>query len=111
MNSATGWKIAAMLLGLCCMLLLYRVIDQGITQTYSNSSAESSNRDIKLLRELVAHEWLGLPEEQVMSRLKAYVALQPPNSIVLKRDPEEMKTIYLEGFRFEFREGKLIKVT
>ena len=110
MSALVRWKIAAVLLAVCCIALFYRVVDQGITHTYSEASAESSSRDVKLLKNLIAHEWLGLPEEQVKSRLKAYVASQPPNSIVLKRDPEESNIISLESFRFEFRDGKLVKI-
>lgn len=110
MTSVYRWKIAAALLGVCCVALIYRVIDQGITRTYLDASQETSVRHIKLLTGLVGHEWLGLPEEQVMSRLKAYVASRPPGSIVLKREPET-NSIYLEGVRFEFRDGKLANVT
>ena len=45
-----------------------------------------------------------------MSRLKAYAASQPADSIVLKRAPKK-NVIYLEGIRFEFRDGKLVNVT
>lgn len=109
MSSLNGWKIAAALLGVCCVALIYRVVDQGITRTYLDASQETSVQHIKLLTGLVGHEWLGLSEEQVMSRLKAYVASQPPGSIVLKREPET-NAIYLEGVRFEFRSGKLVNV-
>ncbi|MEO8024595.1 Imm58 family immunity protein [Polaromonas sp.] len=110
MSSVNRWKIAAALLGVCCIALIYRVFDQGITRTYLDASQETSVQHIKLLTGLVGHEWLGLPEEQVMSRLKAYAASQPPGSIVLKREPET-NAIYLEGVRFEFRNGKLVNVT
>ena len=109
MSAASRWKIATVLLGLCCLALAYRVFDQGVTHTYLNASQETSTSHIKLLTGLIGHEWLELPEEQVMARLKAYVASQPPDSIVLKREPET-NVIYLEGIRFEFRGGKLIKV-
>ena len=110
MSSAYRWKVAAILLGVCCIALIYRVFDQGITRTYLDASHETSVRHIKLLTGLVGHEWLGLPEEQVMSRLKAYAASQPADSIVLKRAPKK-NVIYLEGIRFEFRDGKLVNVT
>jgi len=109
MSAANRWKIAAALLSFCCLVLVYRVFDQGITRTYLDASQETSIRHIKLLTGLVGHEWLGLPEEQVMSRLKAYVASQPPDSIVLKREPET-NAIYFEGIRFEFHDGKLARV-
>lgn len=111
MIASHGWKIAVVLLSLICLMLAYRVFDQGITRTYSDASAESTSRDITVLKGLVGHEWIGLPETQVLSKLTAYAASQPPNSIVLKRYPEEKNVIYLEGFRFEFRDGKLFKVT
>jgi hypothetical protein len=111
MTSATAWKLAALLLGLCCLLLVYRVVDLGISRTYSAASAESDSRNMQVLKGLIAHEWRGLPEEQVLSRLKAFAATQPPDSIVLKRLPEDASSIYFEGFRFEFQNGKLVKVT
>lgn len=109
MNSLSQWRIAAALLGVCCLVLIYRVFDQGITRTYLNADQETSIQHIKLLTGLVRHDWLGLPEEQVMSRLKAYVASESPGTIVLKREAET-NFIYLEGIRFEFRNGKLVNV-
>lgn len=109
MSNLGGWKIAAIILGLCSIVLAYRIFDQGITRTYLNASQETSAMHIKLLTGLVEYEWLGLPEEKVMSRLQAYVASQPLNSVVLKRDPETNAT-YLEGIRFEFQNGKLKKI-
>lgn len=110
MSPVSRWKIVALLLGLGCIALAYRVFDQGITRTYLDSSQEAFASHIRLLTSLVEHEWLGLTEEQVMSRLKAYVASQPADSIVLKRDPEK-KLIYLDGVRFEFTDEKLTKIT
>jgi hypothetical protein len=110
MRFLNRWKIGTALLGLCCAVLIYRVVDQGITRTYLDASQETSAQHIKLLTDLMEHSWLGLPEEQVTSRLEAYVASQSPGSILLKREPET-NAIYLEGVRFEFRDGKLVKVT
>eukprot|EP00456_Euglypha_rotunda_P017780 TRINITY_DN1616_c0_g1_i5.p2 TRINITY_DN1616_c0_g1~~TRINITY_DN1616_c0_g1_i5.p2 ORF type:complete len:112 (-),score=12.70 TRINITY_DN1616_c0_g1_i5:816-1151(-) len=110
MTSATAWKIATVSLGLCCLFLAYRVMDLGISRTYSAASAESDARDLQALRGLLEKEWQGLPESQVVSRLQAFVASRPSGSVVLKRLPEEANSIYFEGFRFEFRDGKLYKV-
>ena len=110
MIAANRWKIATMLLGVLCIVLTYRVFDQGITHTYLEASEETSAGHTKLLTGLVEYEWLGLTEEQVMLRLKAYAASQSLESIVLERDPET-GVIYFEGIRFEFRDGKLIRVT
>lgn len=104
------WKISTVLLGLGCIALAYRVFDQGITRTYLEASQEASIQQIQLLTKLVQQEWLGLPEDQVMSRLKAYVASQPAGSVVLKRE-SETNTVHLEGIRFEFRNSKLVKVS
>lgn len=104
------WKISAVLLGLGCIALAYRIFDQGTTRTYLEASQEASMQQIQLLTKLVQHEWLGLSEDQVMSRLRAYVAKQPAGSIVLKRE-SETNSIQLEGIRFEFRNGKLAKVS
>lgn len=109
MSVVGRWKIVAAILGLICIALVYRVFDQGITRTYLDASQETSIRHIKLLTGLVEHQWIGLPEEQVMLQLKAYVDSKPPGSIVLKRE-SETNAIYLEGIRFEFRDGKLARV-
>jgi len=105
MSVGNRWKLATLLLCLFCLALAYRVVDQGITRTYLDASEETSRRHIDLLTGLVGHEWRGLREEQVMSRLKSYVDSQPAGSIVLKRDAD---SIYLEGIRFEFSNGKLV---
>ncbi len=111
MTSATAWKIATVTLGLCCLFLVYRVMDLGISRTYSAASAESDARDLQALKGLLEKEWQGLPESQVVARLQAFVASRPAGSVVLKRLPEEANSIYFEGFRLEFRDGKLYKVT
>lgn len=110
MTNATAWKTAALLLGLCCLLLVYRVVDLGITGTYSVASAESDGRNMRVLKGLIAQEWRGVPEEQVYSRLKAFADSQLPDSIVLKRLPEDPGTIHFEGFQFEFQNGKLVEL-
>ncbi|WCM91427.1 Imm58 family immunity protein [Acidovorax sp. NCPPB 2350] len=110
MSLVNRWRIIAALLGICCIALIYRVFDQGITRAYLNASQETSVQHIKLLTGLIGHDWHGLTEGQVISRLKAYAASQPPGSIVLKRE-SETNAIYLEGVRFEFRDGKLVNVT
>jgi hypothetical protein len=110
-TNVTAWKVATLLLGLCCLLLVYRVVDLGVSRTYSAASAESNTRNMQALKGLIEHEWRGLSEEQVLSRLRAFTTSQPPDSIVLKRLPEDANSIYFEGFRFEFQNGKLVKVT
>ena len=109
MSTLVRWKVTAILFALCCIVLVYRIFDQGITRTYLDASQETSAMHIKLLTSLVEHEWLGLSEEDVILRLKAYINSQPPNSLVLKREPET-NTIYLEDVRFYFHERKLVKV-
>lgn len=61
MSSLNPWKIAAALLRVCCIALVYRVFDQGITRTYLDASQETPVQHIKLLTGLVGHEWLGYP--------------------------------------------------
>lgn len=109
MSVAGRWKIIALILSICCVALAVRVFDLGITHTYLKESEESSARHIKLLTGLAEVGWRGLSEEQVMSRLRAYVASQPNSSLVLKQD-SKANTIYLEGMRFEFRNGKLERI-
>lgn len=111
MKSATGWKIATAVLGLLCILLAYRIMDLGVSHTYSAASSESCARDLETLKGLLEEEWRGLPEDQVLSRLQVFAASKPSGSIVLKRLPSDGNSIYFEGFRFEFRHGKLFKVT
>lgn len=109
MSSVARWRLAAVVLGFCCIGLVYRVFDLGLTRTYLDASQEASAMHIRLLTDLIQHEWIGLPEEQVMSRLNAFSASKGPGAIVLKREPET-NAIYLEGVRFEFRNGKLASV-
>jgi hypothetical protein len=107
--SGKGWKIATILLALCCGVLAYRVFDQGVTRTYLDASVEESARHSALLASLVEHEWSGLTEEQLMSKLRAFVGSQTKEAIVLKQEPET-NTVYLDGVCFEFKDGKLVKV-
>jgi hypothetical protein len=104
-----GWKVVAAVLALCCGALAYRAFDQGLTRTYADASAEESVRHSALLAGVVEYEWSGLTEEQLMTKLTAYAAIQGNRSVVLKRDPET-GDVYLDGVRFEFRDGKLVKV-
>lgn len=110
MNASSKWKIATVILALCCVGLAYRVFDQGITRTYTDAGQETSSRHIKLLIGLIGHDWNGQPKEQVMKRLSAYVAAQPQGSIVLKPDPETGDILF-EDVRFQFKDGKLVKVS
>ena len=111
MSAVNWWRLATVLLAVCCVLLAYRVIDQAITLSYSDAGHETSGRHIRLLKGLIEKEWLGLSEAQVEAKLKAFVVSQPPDSILMKRERDEKNAIYLEGFRFEFRDGKLVQVT
>lgn len=110
MNSLNRWKFITVILFLICLGLVYRVFDMGITNTYVRASEETSNAHIKLLADLIQHQWLGSSEEQVLSRLNMYVSTKPAGTIVLKSGPEKNVT-YLEGIRFEFKNGKLISIT
>ena len=109
MNTAGRWKTAVVVLGICCLALVYRIFDQGISRTYLSADRETCTRHTALLIELIEHEWIGHDQGQIMSRLKAYVATKPEGSIILKQDPID-RSIALEGIRFEFRDGKLARV-
>jgi hypothetical protein len=109
MNAANRWKFIALFLGVCCATLIYREFDQGITTTYLVASEDSLARLLKVMTNLIAHEWKGMPEDQVMLRLKLYVDSQPPGSIVLKSD-REANAIYLDVIQFDFQDGKLAGV-
>jgi hypothetical protein len=106
---ARGWKVVAAMLALCCGALAYHAFDQGLTRTYADASAEESARHSASLAGLVEYEWSGLTQWQLMTKLRAYAAIQGKGSVVLKRDPET-GDVYLDGVRFEFRDGKLVKV-
>ncbi|WP_409021279.1 Imm58 family immunity protein [Caballeronia sp. LZ032] len=109
MNTTSRCRFAAALLVLCCLALVYRVFDQGITRTYLEASEEASHQQVKLLTALITHEWLGLPEDEVLFRLNPYVTSRPPGSVVLKTEPATHH-VYLDSVRFEFDNGKLISV-
>ncbi|GLQ96841.1 Imm58 family immunity protein [Dyella mobilis] len=104
-----GWKLATVVLTLCCLGLVCRAFDQDITRTYIDASSEQSARHSELLANIVQFEWKGLSEEQLMSKLETYVSTQPKDAVILKRDPDT-NAIYLDGVRFEFKDGKLTKV-
>ncbi len=110
MTATRRWQFLSLLLAVVCVALLYRVFDQGVSRTYADASQRAFVTHIKLLTNLVEHEWRGSTEEQVMSRLSAYVASQPDGSIILKRNAE-LHSVYLEGVRFEFVDGGLARVT
>ncbi|MCW5322995.1 hypothetical protein D8B23_12430 [Verminephrobacter aporrectodeae subsp. tuberculatae] len=107
MNPVNRWRISAILLVICCIALMERVIDQGITLSYRAVDDATTIRHIELLTGLLEHEWLGLSEEKVMTRLNRHVASYPASSIVLKRDSDE-NIICLDGACFEFRDGKFV---
>jgi hypothetical protein len=106
---ARGWKVVAAVLALCCGALAYRAFDQGLTRTYADASAEESARHSALLAGVVEYEWSGLTEDQLMTKLRAYAAIQGKGSVVLKCDPET-GDVDFDGVRFEFRGGNLVKV-
>jgi hypothetical protein len=107
--STKGWKIATALLAACCLMLAYRVMDLGITSTYTDASMEDTARHSELLAGIVEHEWVGLTEDQLMPKLQAYVASHPKDDIFIKKDAEA-HAIYLGDISFEFKDGKLVKV-
>lgn len=109
MNSAKGWRLATAVLSVLCVALAYRVFDQGLTRTYLDASQESSGRHIKLLVSLIEQDWVGLPEAEVIARLNKFVAGQPPNTTVLKREPETGDILF-DGLRLTFRDGRLAKI-
>ena len=111
MSALNRWQLITLVLAVFCMFLAYCVIDQAITLGYRSTSNEQANKSIKLLERLLEKEWVGLQQAQVEAKLKAFVASQPPDSVLLMRKDNEGNVIYLEGSRFEFRDGKLFKAS
>jgi hypothetical protein len=109
MTQSASWKIATVVLSALCAALAYRVFDQGISRTYLDAGQQTTADNGGLLAALVENEWRGMTDVQVMQRLSAYAAAQPSGSIVLKKD-EADNSIYLEGVRFDFMNGRLSKV-
>jgi Immunity protein 58 len=110
MTRLGAWKLTTLVLIICCVFLAYRVLDAGISLTYSAASAESSSRNIKLLKNLIEHEWKGFSREDIWLRLEKFSASQPPNSIVLEKSSDEAGSIYIESFELKFKDGKLVMV-
>lgn len=109
MTAVTRWRVASLLLLCICLLLAYRVFDQGITRTYLDASMESSASQAKLLTNLIEEDWRGMPRDQVFQRLSAFASKQPQNSVVLKRE-QRTGAILFEDLHFEFTDGKLHRI-
>lgn len=77
--------------------------------TYARASNEDALRQLILLRQVVEYEWIGLTEDEVLLRLNGYIESQTPHLIVLKKDSEN-HSIYFESYRFNFSNGRLVKI-
>jgi hypothetical protein len=107
--NAKWWKLATALLGCCCLLLMYRVFDMGISRTYADASMKDTARHGELLASIIEHEWAGMTEDQLMPKLQAYVKSHPDDEIFIAKDAEE-HAVYLGDVSFDFKDGKLSKV-
>lgn len=103
------WKISSIVLGVCCVIMIYERFDEGITLTYMKASMESTTMHAELIRDLIEHEWMGLSKEEVLSRLNAYAESRPSEIIVIKEEPQE-NAIYFNSYKFCFSNQKLVQI-
>lgn len=109
MSAINRWRIFSCFLVLCCISLMCRIFDLGITVIYARAGSEDTLRQLTLLRGVLQYEWLGLTEDEVFLRLNSYIESQASHLIVLKKDSES-HSIYFESYGFNFSNGRLVGI-
>ena len=94
---------------LACGIFAYLWIDRAVTLSYAEAGARSTEQARDLAFALLAREWSGLSEEEVLKRLNAEAARRPQDKILVKHEPLD-HTIWFGGTRFEFQSGRLAKI-
>lgn len=90
-----------------CMILAYLWIDRSISLTFARQSAEVTNRSVRSLQRALEEEWHGMPQIQVLLKLKEIESQNPQLGIIVK---EEQDIIWLDEVPFKFDSGQLSSI-
>lgn len=100
--------VAALLVALAaCAVLAYLWIDRSISLSHLDQSFSSVNRSKSRLEMLLANEWVGQSENEVLNKLqKAASGMAEPRPIVKR----EGSTIWFDEIAFNIEAGRLSSV-
>jgi Immunity protein 58 len=87
-----------------CLVLGYLWIDRSITLAYSKQSAKSASDALRRVELVLAREWKGLPEAEVLKRLQATYPQGVGAEVVVK---QEGSVIWLDDVSFHIEDGRL----
>lgn len=94
----------SMILSLMCLFLTCLWLDRSISLAYSREDAESADKAIRGLERVLEREWRGLPEAEVVKRLRATFPKGTAGNIIVKK---EGAIIWLDEVPFNIENGKL----
>ena len=100
------WKISffVMLVILIASNLFwaYQVLDQGITVTYHQVTIDNQKKSIEILGRLIKQNASNLNQKDILYLLRK----SSPEAFIV----EERNLVILDGLKFEFSDGKLVKI-
>jgi hypothetical protein len=88
---------------------IYFFVDQAISFSYLKESLRTTESGNAQLKQLIAADWEGLSENEVLHRLRAATAKSTDTTNLIKREPDE-GFIWFGNARFEFKDGRLVAV-
>ena len=106
MTLLAGALVASLL---ACGIFAYLWIDRSVTLTYVEAGSRSTEQARDLSFALLAREWSGLSENEVLKRLNAEAARRPQDKILVKHEPLD-RVIWFDSIRFEFQADRLAKI-
>lgn len=113
MAGSGRWRLVMVLclalLTVSCVLLAYLWIDRSISLAYLQASHEATAESRAQLAKIIDQEWRDLSEDDVLQRLQSNASKNPELSALVKRESTE-NLIWFGRTRFEFKDGRLIKV-
>jgi len=80
----------------------YQVLDQGITVTYHQVTIDDQKESIEILGRLIKQNLSNLNQKDILYLLRK----SSPDAFIV----EEGDSIILDGLKFEFDDGKLVKI-
>jgi hypothetical protein len=80
----------------------YQVLDQGITVTYHQVTIEDQKESIEVLGNLIKQNSINLNQKDILYLLRK----SSPDAFIVEEGP----SIILDGLKFEFSDGKLVRI-